>query len=161
MGCFWQCANYFWHIAKCCQITGGFLQKGFSLLAVCHCGWQHAKFFKIPGRNIHIYQIQFGQYTHNMGNGRPPWAAVESLYISQESVGQLVSQLLYACSAKTVGPRSFIIGMEVGLDGGPLNFYMSRSKVKGQGQIGRKMCHFGTNLGHRSQVHMYVSDQDQ
>ncbi len=29
----------------------------------------------------HIYYIHFGQYTHPMGSGRPPWAAGES-YIS-------------------------------------------------------------------------------
>ena len=53
-----------------------------------------------------------------------------------------VCLLVYACSAKTVGPRSFIFGMEVGPDGGPLIFYISRSKVKGQGQISMKICLF-------------------
>ena len=44
--------------------------------------------------------------------------------------------------------------MEVGLDSGPLIFYISRSKVKGQGQVGMKMCLFGANFGHRGYVYV-------
>ncbi len=36
----------------------------------------------------------------------------------------LVCPLVYACSVKTVGPRSSIFGMEVGLDGSVLIFYI-------------------------------------
>ena len=75
-----------------------------------------------------------------------------NLYIFPRNplVSLSVCLLVYACSAKTIEPRSFIFSMEVGLDGGPLIFYNSRSKVKGQGQIGMKMWLFGANLGHRS-----------
>ncbi len=59
---------------------------------------------------------------------------------------------MYTCSTKTIGPRGFIFGMEVGLDGGPLIFYISRSKAKGQSQIGMKICLFGANFGHRGYV---------
>ena len=34
--------------------------------------------FGMRGVRLHIYYIQFGQYTHPMGSGRPPWAAGES-----------------------------------------------------------------------------------
>ncbi len=57
---------------------------------------------------------------------------------------------MYACSVKTIGPGSFNFGIEVGLDDGLPIFYISRSKVKGQGQIGMKISLFGVNLGHRS-----------
>ncbi len=42
--------------------------------------------------------------------------------------------------------------MELGLDGGPLIFYISRSKVKGQGQISMKICLFWADFGHRGYV---------
>ncbi len=45
--------------------------------------------------------------------------------------------------------------MEVGPDGGPLIFYISRSKVKGQGQISMKICLFQADFGHRGCVWDY------
>ncbi len=34
------------------------------------------------GVPLHVYYIQFGQYTHPMGSARPPWAAGELLHDS-------------------------------------------------------------------------------
>ncbi len=35
------------------------------------------------GVPLHVYYIQFGQYTQPMGSGRPPWAAGEYLIVSE------------------------------------------------------------------------------
>ncbi len=48
VGYFWQRANYYWHLTKCCRTTGGFLQDDLEVLAGCQCGWQSAKFDKSP-----------------------------------------------------------------------------------------------------------------
>ena len=32
---------------------------------------------RMRGAPLHVYYIQFGQYTHPMGSSRPPWAAGE------------------------------------------------------------------------------------
>ena len=45
-------------------------------------------------------------------------------------VRSFVRSLVNVCSVKTVGPRSSIFGMHVGLDEGLLIFYISGSKVK-------------------------------
>ena len=33
------------------------------------------------GAPLHVYYIQFSQYTHPMGSGRPPWAAGEYVMV--------------------------------------------------------------------------------
>ncbi len=65
---------------------------------------------------------------------------------------------MHACSTKTAGPREFIFGTEVVRDGGPLIFYISRSRVKGQGHLYLEMCLFAVNCGHRGYVWV-ISEQ--
>ena len=38
------------------------------------------------GAPLHVYYIQFGQYTHPMGSGRPPWAAGEFIILQQNTI---------------------------------------------------------------------------
>ncbi len=38
---------------------------------------------------LHVYYIQFGQYTHPMGSGRRPWAAGELSIVSSDCAKQL------------------------------------------------------------------------
>ena len=48
MGYYWQHANYFWQLAKCCRTVVNLLQDTLTLLAHCRCWWQAAKFEKTP-----------------------------------------------------------------------------------------------------------------
>ncbi len=71
-----------------------------------------------------------------------------SIYISYVTVCPSVT----ATPAATVGPRTLIFGMDIGLDGRLLIFFKSRSKVKGHGQKSGKMCLFESFLATEGQL---------
>ena len=83
-------------------------RQGASSRKVSQC-WQVAtvagkvpNLEKVPGGSIarcvplYVYYIQFGQYTHPMGSGRPPWAAGE--YINSRMTFLSRSEIVFISS---------------------------------------------------------------
>ena len=52
---------------------------------------------------LHVYYIQFGQYTHSMDSGRPPWAAGEFNILQVCPKSCHIKQILYSLDSKPGG----------------------------------------------------------